>query len=54
VSARDTTVKGMWGIGHPGRTKSSGTIDFDRLDFTVVTVNVDCDGTTADFAIFNG
>jgi hypothetical protein len=32
---------------------SSGTIDFDRFNLTVVTVNIECDGTTADFAILN-
>jgi hypothetical protein len=35
------------------QANSSRTIVFDRLNFTVVTVNIELNGAAADFAILN-
>jgi hypothetical protein len=45
--------QGMPNAGLYAQPNSSCTIEFDRFNFTEMTVNVECDGTTADFTIFN-
>jgi hypothetical protein len=43
----------IWNAGFPAQTNSSRTIEFDRLNCTAMTVNIELDGTTADFAILD-
>ena len=45
--------KGMSNAGGYGVSNSSRTIEFDRFNFAIMAMHVQCDGTATDFAILN-
>ena len=52
-SRKGRESRGYWSAGVPARSKFSRAIDFDRLDLAAVTMDVDGDWTTTNFAILD-
>jgi hypothetical protein len=53
VSPNAQTERETWNAEFPAQANSSRTIEFYRLNFTVMAVNIELNGATADFAILN-
>jgi hypothetical protein len=53
VSPNAQIERETWNAEFPAKANSSRTIEFYRLNFTVMAVNIELNGATADFAILN-